>query len=246
VLWKEMHTGRPGRVARLIGTLFLLSFLIPLGVMTWKLAVPAFTETLARGYSFPASQTSGGKRQGVDFVVRLASPNLISSQAPDAAREDFNSFIRTVSVILEFILILALTGNAVEGISTERTKDSWTGLLATPLSGEEILRAKRRGAIWKNRLFLYLLVALWAIGLVAGAVHPAGFLAGLFGLGLMVWFASCTPSRRPPTTSGSASSWSSWPAGCCRWWPAGRCRWSFPPACRRSCSGPARLRSAPG
>jgi hypothetical protein len=208
VLWKEMHTGRPGLVVRLIGAVLLLSFLIPLGVMTWKLAVPAFTETLARGYSVPTSQTSGTKGQGVDFVVRLSTPNLSNSQAPDSAREDFNSFVRFVSIIIEFILMLALTGAAVEGISTERTKETWTGLLATPLTGEEILRAKRRGAIWKNRLFLYLLVAFWAIGLVAGALHPVGFLAAIIGLGLMVWFVSgwgsyCGLVHLEPTTASN-------------------------------------------
>jgi hypothetical protein len=55
-------------------------------------------------------------------------------------------------------------------------------LIATPLTGWEILRTKMLAAIWRARSAGLTLFALWVVGLVAGAVHPLGFLSAVTGL----------------------------------------------------------------
>jgi hypothetical protein len=56
------------------------------------------------------------------------------------------------------------------------------------LTGREILRAKLLGSIWKTRGLAVLMLVLWIVGLLAGAVHPLGFLAALTGMGVSCWF----------------------------------------------------------
>ena len=70
----------------------------------------------------------------------------------------------------------------------ERERETWLGLIATPLTGREILRAKRLGAIWKARWLASLMLGLWTVGLLAGAIHPLGFLSAVVGLGFSSWF----------------------------------------------------------
>src|SRR5262249_24863607 len=65
------------------------------------------------------------------------------------------------------------------------------GHLARPARGPalrgEILRAKTVGAVWKARWTAGTILGLWSIGLMAGAVHPLGFLAAVLGLGVLSW-----------------------------------------------------------
>ena len=44
------------------------------------------------------------------------------------------------------------------------------------------------GAIWKARGLATLTLILWSVGLLAGAVHPLGFLAAVAGMGVSCWF----------------------------------------------------------
>ncbi len=54
-------------------------------------------------------------------------------------------------------LSIAATGMAAEGIISERARETWDGLIATPLDGRTILRAKMIGAAWRVRWGLILL-----------------------------------------------------------------------------------------
>ena len=60
----------------------------------------------------------------------------------DAARTDFNLFLRIATAFIVFVLSLVAAGIAVELISTERAKDTWSSLIATPLSARQILLGK--------------------------------------------------------------------------------------------------------
>jgi hypothetical protein len=73
-------------------------------------------------------------------------------------------------------------------VAKERERETWLGLIATPLTGREILRAKLLGSTWKTRGPAVLMLVLWIVGLLAGAVHPLGFLAALTGMGVSCWF----------------------------------------------------------
>ena len=82
-------------------------------------------------------------------------------------------------MVFSVFSVLLLTESAARSISDERERDTWPGLRMTSLNGREVLRAKVIGSVWKLRAVLALPVGLWSVGLVAGSVHPLGFLAAL-------------------------------------------------------------------
>ena len=67
-----------------------------------------------------------------------------------------------------------IAGAAAESVVNERERDTWLGLIATPLSGWEILRAKMLGVLWKTRPLGFVILAAWIVGLLSGALHPLG------------------------------------------------------------------------
>ena len=90
-------------------------------------------------------------------------------------RTEFNRFLSHVSSWVEFFMLLIVAGVAAGSVTLERARDTWDSLIATPLDGRDILRAKMLGTIWKVRYGALLLFVLWSIGLLAGSVHPVGF-----------------------------------------------------------------------
>jgi hypothetical protein len=61
-------------------------------------------------------------------------------------------------------------------------------LVATPLSGAEILKAKMLSSVWRMREVLAVLLVLWSLGLISGAIHPIGFALTLLSLVSSTWF----------------------------------------------------------
>ena len=74
------------------------------------------------------------------------------------------------------MITLIAAGMASEAIISERTRETWDSLIATPLDARDILRSKMLAALWRMRAILATLLALWTIGLGAGAIHPIGFI----------------------------------------------------------------------
>src|SRR5262249_5588652 len=91
--------------------------------------------------------------------------------------------LRLASMAFDFMYLLMVAGFASESIVAEKERDTWTGVLSTPLSGPEILRAKMLAVVWKVRGLALVLLGLWTVGLVTGALHPLGFVAAVAGLG---------------------------------------------------------------
>jgi hypothetical protein len=105
----------------------------------------------------------------------------------DSARVELNTVIRVVTGLLWFSLALVAAGFAAEGIAQERARDTWLGVIATPLTGREILHAKAFGAVWRLRSLLALIGLVWALGLAAGALHPLGVVAAQLVLVVSTW-----------------------------------------------------------
>ncbi len=171
---------------RLIGLVWI--GLIAL-VTSW-FAVPAFRELAARGYgAAPEAFTMPAWNP----LVRVLGDKLIMPAAGPAAgqaRLEFNIALRLCSAVWVGGYVVELYGAAVEGVKRERERGTWLGLIATPLSGWEILRAKMLGPVLSRRRGALTLIALWTVGLMAGAVHPLGFLAAVTGLAVFAWFCS--------------------------------------------------------
>ena len=160
MLWKERHVSRTGGMAKATSLIFgLLLF----GLMIWSgyyFVEPVVIDILANGWS-----------------------DLNSS-----ARRDLHGFIIGVSVAIYVIWSLGLASAAASGVTSEREGDTWLSLTATPLSGQEILRAKMIGAAWSLRILVYLLLTVWAIGLVLGVLHPIGVIFCAAEFALFSWF----------------------------------------------------------
>ena len=110
--------------------------------------------------------------------------------AAGQARLEFNIALRQCSAFWAWAYVLELYGAAVEGVKRERERGTWLGLIATPLSGWEILRAMMLGPVLSRLRGALTPIALWTVGLMAGAVHPLGFLAAVTGLAASAWFFS--------------------------------------------------------
>jgi hypothetical protein len=144
-------------------------------------ALPAFSELAERGY--------GAQRQGampeVDPLARMLIGKLLipaGSAAPGQARLEFNMALRRFSALFVMLYVAMACGTAAMSMILERERDTWPSLIATSLTAWEILRAKMLAAIWRARMAGLLLIALWTFGLLAGAVHPLGFLNAVAGL----------------------------------------------------------------
>ena len=105
----------------------------------------------------------------------------------DLARTEFNLYLRFITTPLVFLITLVAAGMAAEGIVSERTRETWDSLIATPLTARDILRSKMLAALWRMRVILATLLALWTIGLIAGAIHPAGYLVSLLVVAAWTW-----------------------------------------------------------
>ena len=106
------------------------------------------------------------------------------------ARSELNSHLRYMSIYYVAVWLLAVVGTAASTVGGERDGDTWTSLVASPLSGREILGGNRRGAIWGLRGFGVLLSLIWLVGLATGAVHPLGLLAAVAQVVAATWFAA--------------------------------------------------------
>jgi ABC-type Na+ efflux pump permease subunit len=180
VLWNEMYSTRGlSRLDRILSGIVNFGMVAAILVTMSSFAWPAFCELLERGYG-----SNGETRKPAEFhplaraiVARAMKSNTMFPRGP--ARMDFNIMLKQASATLGLFYVLMIAGAAAESIATERERDTWLGLLATPLSAEEILRAKILGAFWRVRGLVLLLLVLWVMGLLTGAVHPLGFVAAL-------------------------------------------------------------------
>jgi ABC-type transport system involved in multi-copper enzyme maturation permease subunit len=188
VLWHEMHTTRGATTAELIWGRVLGAVAIGFGVyLTSWFAGPAFAELAERGYrALPGKPGMPDLHPLARWLVNQFG-NLSLDPAPGQARLEFNIVLRQASAVLVMLYVLMLAGLSAEAIVVEKERDTWLGLLATPLSGWEILRAKMLGVVWRVRGLALFLVGLWVVALLAGALHPLGLLAALAGLAAMTW-----------------------------------------------------------
>jgi ABC-type transport system involved in multi-copper enzyme maturation permease subunit len=162
MLWKELLPGTTAydRPLGLAVALILGGLLV---WMTTSLAVPALREVLASGYGVPPA---------------------------GSARGAFHVYLRIIGTGVALVFLLGVASDAAASLTWEREKETWISLIATPLTGTEILRAKRIGAVWSLRPTALVLAALWLAGVAAGSVHPLGLLAVLAELAAFTWFSA--------------------------------------------------------
>jgi ABC-type transport system involved in multi-copper enzyme maturation permease subunit len=189
VFWHEIHPGRARSIAGLWADRLFNVFwvgLIAYGI-SW-FALPAFAELARNGYGPTLGTSTVPEVNPIARVLVSKLMRLSVGPAPGQARPELNCVLRMATGSFDVLYVLMIAGAAAESVAAERERNTWLGLIATPLTGREILRAKMLGSIWKTRGLAILMLALWLVGLLAGAVHPLGFLAALTGLGVSGWF----------------------------------------------------------
>jgi ABC-type Na+ efflux pump permease subunit len=87
-----------------------------------------------------------------------------------------------------FFVTMMASNIAASTIASERARETWGSLIATPLTARDILRSKMLAALWQTRWIVTTLLVLWTIGLIAGAIHPVGYLAQVIGMAAWTWF----------------------------------------------------------
>ncbi len=162
MLWKERYVSRTSLVTKVMTALVVLALAALLGYTTYEWAAPAFAEVATYGYG----------------------------TGMDRARPDFNRYLRILCTVLYAVLYFGVASAAAGGVSREREEDTWTSLIATPLDGAEILRAKMVGAVWGMRWLAGVLLGLWLVGLAAGSIHPLAFVAVAIETAVFVGFAT--------------------------------------------------------
>ncbi len=155
-----------------------------LGYVTYFFTRPALIEVWRHGYS---SGITSAERPELNLAIRFFMSGPDVSPPADVARTELNLFLRYITTPLIFIIALVAAGMASEAIVSERAGETWDSLIATPLTARDILRSKMLATLWRLRLLLTTVLGLWMIGLLAGAIHPAGFVASTLVLAGLIW-----------------------------------------------------------
>lgn len=150
--WKETQVQRPAGVVGKSARVILFLIFVGLALLTARESVDSFSDTWRFGY--------------------LANNHWW-------IHEHFNDFIRSAGTGLYLLTLLVVTATAAVSITAERETETWTGLIASPLTAEEILKAKRAGVYRRTWPLIAAILSIWTIGLISGAVHPYGFLASM-------------------------------------------------------------------
>jgi ABC-type transport system involved in multi-copper enzyme maturation permease subunit len=185
ILWREMTTSRDGPLMKLVGLAVILGIYGALGYVTDFFGRPALIEVWRHGYG---SGIAGAERPDWNIIVRFFVSGTDFNPPVDIARTEFNLFLRFVTTPIIFLVTMVAAGGAAAGIVGERARATWDSLIATPLTAGEILRSELLLGLWRMRWGLVTLLALWTVGLGAGAIHPVGYLVSALVLAAWTWF----------------------------------------------------------
>jgi ABC-type transport system involved in multi-copper enzyme maturation permease subunit len=104
--------------------------------------------------------------------------------------EDFFTYLAVLTGMMGSGMLLLLAARAAGLVTMEKERDCWTSLLATPLTGREIMTGKMWGNLYGMRWPLAVLVSVWALGVW---IDP-GFLWAALVMGftflLAAWYAT--------------------------------------------------------
>ncbi len=185
ILWREMNLARGGFVGNMIGLLIGLGFLGILGYVTCFFTRPALIEVWQHGYF---SGITSAERPEWNLMIRFFMSDYGVSPPADIARIELNLYLRHITTTLIFAVTFGAVGIANEAIVGERARETWDSLIATPLTARDILRSKMLAALWRMRGLLGVMLGLWTIGLIAGAIHPLGFLVSVLLVAALIRF----------------------------------------------------------
>ena len=200
---RERYTSRGGPLLNLIGLLILVVVYAALGYVTYYFASRTFVELWHEGYG---SATNGSAPPEFNLALRFFVNDSSSINSFDVARTDFNVFLRVITIPILFLYGIIAAGVAAESIAIERTKNTWLGLITTPLTGREILHSKLRASLGPVPRVPAHAGGVWTLGLLAGFVHPLGYVTALVELAVWTWFCMAIGLRMAISSGDAAAS----------------------------------------
>jgi ABC-type transport system involved in multi-copper enzyme maturation permease subunit len=128
--------------------------------------------------------------------------------------DELQIYVMLVGTTVACVGLLAVAVRAASSVTAERERQTWDVLMSTPIEPWEVVRGKVAGSLYAMRGVVFLLVILWALGILGGAVWPlvvpvvAGELA-IFGgfaavVGLLFSLKMKTSLRAMAATVGTA------------------------------------------
>lgn len=172
--------------------------------MLWK-------EAFVNGFSTPMKIIGFLFILFVVIKIMIDLSDLIKISGNNSRFSNMNEYIRSASTVWFLgwsILILIYTGTSID---QEIDADTWTAILLSPLSSQDILFGKALGALWRAKWVVVPLMLLWMIGLFYGGLHIIGVFLGLIALITFtwtiavcgVWIAFITAHNGKPKLKGS-------------------------------------------
>jgi ABC-type transport system involved in multi-copper enzyme maturation permease subunit len=145
-------------------------------------------------------------------LFHVASPPNGFGQRPFGPEWDFfaremNVWVRIAGTGVGCLMLLGIAVRASGSISGERDKQTWDGLMTTPLESSSILWAKWFGAILSIRMAWVWLGLIWFLGVLTGGLHifalplvlAAWFVFAAFAAMLGLWFSLVSRSSMRAT-----------------------------------------------
>jgi hypothetical protein len=110
-------------------------------------------------------------------------------------QEGTKVWVCVVTGVLGMLMLLRAAVRGAGAVAGEKDKDTWGSLLGTPLSTHEILGGKCYGCVLGQRDAMYLLAAVWAVGVLTLSVNliSVALAAGALAVYLVAfaWLGIC-------------------------------------------------------
>ena len=184
---------------------------------SWNYRFPSWRPTLGARPMIWKEMFAGTAKTRLGFVGYVALATILlavlgttvfvfgmSWEQRRAGRpNEFISYLAGLTGFLGSCMLLLLAARAAGLVSAEKERDCWMSLLATPLSGREIMTGKMWGNLYSVRWPLLVLTGAWALGVF---VEPGFIIAVLAMAGtflLLAWYVTNLGlffSLRSPTT----------------------------------------------
>jgi ABC-type transport system involved in multi-copper enzyme maturation permease subunit len=125
----------------------------------------------------------------IGVVCAVVFPFLsIISHPRDGVQLRIKVWVCVMTGALGVLMLLRAAVRGAAAVVGEKDHDTWTGLIGTPLTTAEILRGKWYGCILGQRGAIYLLAAVWAVGVLTFSVNPVAL--ALTAASLAVYLAA--------------------------------------------------------
>jgi len=173
ILWKEMYIEGSSQSA-------WLGYLVNFVILILTFIVPIILVISNFGVFLP----------GLSDLFDLDRDIRTIQQRIQSFQYGMNAWLRIGTGVLSALGLLAAVVRASGAISTERDRDTWISLIAAPFTAREMLIGKWLGCLYGQRKMALVLVLMWGLCLVVGAVEP--FMMFIVALYYLVFLSAFT------------------------------------------------------